>query len=365
MKNKTKKSFYRFLIYLFLMLSQLYLSGQILLDSSDLPKTGDVQISIKVDSIQAASLSPGIQGENIQWDFSDLVACCGIQSSQDTVKWLDRRDVDVGNFFTGAEIAINTNCVKYHSHVTHQDETRCYYDYYFKDDQGLKLYGFDYPNNTLSQEFQLVFPLLAYGDTIVNPSRTVFNLSADSTRILSVTDSISVDAWGTLITPVDTFNTIRVRTIETVFDSLYINGSLQSTESNTGYGYKWYRKGLGYPVLQINQGTLSNNPVSKTGLYSKTSYNTVGISEINNQTDNVKVYPNPSTQTTTFYFTNFKDGDYYTLTIFSSRGQQLMHVDNIRDKELTISIGNMATGLYFYRISNKQGMIKQGKLIFN
>ncbi len=63
-------------ITIFYMLPQLlsaqWLNAQIVLNNNDLPKTGDAQISIIVDSIQSINILPGEKGGNVFWDFSSL-----------------------------------------------------------------------------------------------------------------------------------------------------------------------------------------------------------------------------------------------------------------------------------------------------
>ena len=52
-----------------LLLSVQLLNAQIVLNNNDLPKTGDAQISIMVDSIQSINILPGKKGENVFLGF--------------------------------------------------------------------------------------------------------------------------------------------------------------------------------------------------------------------------------------------------------------------------------------------------------
>ncbi len=352
------------LFFLFIANCFLTVTAQIVLEPTDLPKIGAIQISIKVDATQSATLPAGSKGENIVWDFSNLVACCGIPRSQDTVLWLDRKVADAGNYFIGAELALNKKCIKIHSHVTHLDELICNHNFYSKDNQGLKLYGYDYPYNTISEQFQLVFPLLTYGEKLVNKSRTVFNISSDSTRILAVIDTLSADAWGTLKTPAGTSAAIRIYNTETVLDSLFINDVFQFVKTSNGYAYKWYSKGVGFPVMQITGVSLSTNSLNRTVMYSKSSSIVLGINESDISVDFVKVYPNPTKQVTTFHFDKIDANDPYTLSITDLTGKQWLQINEIRSTDLVIPRGNITDGLYIYKISNKRGIITYGKLIY-
>jgi len=337
-------------------------SSQIVLTESDLPSVGDVQISIKVDSIQAASLSEGPAGENHLWNFSNLIPCCGLPASEDTVEWLDAHNADPDNNFPGATLAVKGHLYTYHSHVTHKDETVIHHKFYFKDTGGLKFYSTDYPANAISQPSLLVQPLLVYNELIVVNTRLVFELSSDSLQKFSVIDSIFADAWGTLITPTDTFSTIRYRTVEYSVDSLFVNGSLTSTANSNGTSWKWFTNGISLPVLQIGEGILSAQTGSRSAEYSIKSGNFLGIDDpVANQFP-VKVFPNPFQTKTTFLLGVNRSSKLF-LEICDLAGRQVNRVDGINSTEVIIERGNLPAGLYFYRIFSSGIPVTSGKLI--
>lgn len=63
-----------------------------------------------------------------------------------------------------------------------------------------------------------------------------------------------VDGWGTLKTPNKTFNTLRVKSVITVTDSIYFDslGFGINLPLPTVYEFKWLAQGRKLPVLEIN-----------------------------------------------------------------------------------------------------------------
>ncbi|MEK6614773.1 MAG: hypothetical protein AABZ32_01480, partial [Bacteroidota bacterium] len=101
----------------------LSLHAQIVLNTSDLPSAGDVQISVKVDSLQALTLSSGNIGANVLWDFSNLLPCCNsLQNAYDTLKWILPSSTAYYSNFPLSNLAYKRDCYKVHSHITHKDE---------------------------------------------------------------------------------------------------------------------------------------------------------------------------------------------------------------------------------------------------
>ncbi len=80
---------------------------------------------------------------------------------------------------------------------------------------------------------------------------TVPNLAYYSTQRIR---SNLVDGWGTLTTPYGTFQTLRVKSMLTIHDSIYIDSLGAGFPVNRNIiEYKWLAKGKGIPVLQINE----------------------------------------------------------------------------------------------------------------
>ncbi|MBI2280392.1 MAG: T9SS type A sorting domain-containing protein [Bacteroidetes bacterium] len=337
--------------------------AQIVLDINDLPDVGDVQISVKVDSTQGLMLQPGNSGNNVLWDFSNLLPCCGtVESSLDTMIWEEHTSTPNAAVFPLSNIVNKENCFIYHSHVTHVDETDCYYNHYIKDSTGLLYYGLEYPAKSTFNNYWNIFPLLTYGDSLQHTATIHIPISPDSVRVYHI-DYLSVaDAWGTVVTPTDTtVDAIRIYTTETVFDTLYVNGIVQQVSNYVGnYYYRWYTKNLGFPVLEIAKGMQTQQPP----FFQKVSYAkelNIAIGIIDNTTalfEKIKIYPNPFDNNITIVQPFSKSSE---LIIYNVKGE-IIYTTNISSQHI-VKTEEWNEGIYFYQLRQGQEIVATGKII--
>ena len=84
-----------------------------------------------------------------------------------------------------------------------------------------------------------------------------------------------------------------------------------------------------------------------------------GVEE--NELNAMRLYPNPfSTQTTLQTGKIFKDA---TLTVYNSYGQTVAQIKNISGQTITLSRDNLASGLYFVRLTEENKTIAVDKLL--
>lgn len=345
------------------LLSYTTTSSQIILDINDLPSVGDIQISVKVDSTQGLILQPGNSGNNVLWDFSNLLPCCGtVESSLDTMIWEEHTSTPNAAVFPLSNIVNKDNCFTYHSHVTHVDETDCYYNHYIKDSTGLLYYGLEYPAKATFNNYWNIFPLLTYGDSLQHTATIHIPISSDSVRVYHI-DYLSVaDAWGTVITPTDTtFDVIRIYTTETIFDTLYVNGVVQQVDNYTGnYYYRWYTKNLGFPVLEIANGMQTQQPpFSQKVSYAKQLNLATGI--LDNTIalfEKIKVYPNPFSNDITIVQPFNKSSE---LLIYNVMGE-IIYTTYISSQHI-VKTETWNDGMYFYQLRQGQEIVATGKII--
>lgn len=135
------------------------------------------------------------------------------------------------------------------------------YDYYKKNNDGLRNVGFGANINGLPASIQREpvdwihhFPL-DYADE--DSAQSYFELDVPG-LIFFAQDQMRhnyVDGWGTLYLPTDTFEVLRVRSVLTRTDTVYVTTpfpfGFTLPEPET-VEYKWIAPGMGGPVLQIN-----------------------------------------------------------------------------------------------------------------
>jgi hypothetical protein len=342
----------------------LNINAQIVLSTSDLPSAGDVQISIKVDSLQAVTLDPGISGENVLWDFSHLLPCCnGLQNSYDTLSWILPANTPYSSSFPLSNLAYKNDCYWIHSHVTHTDEEFCNYTYTIKDNEGVLLNGY-YSNEVLIfEKMRFFFPLLKYGNTLQDDARLIYYSSNDTVRVKYFQNVSVADGWGTLITPADSSSVLRIFTTEIIYDSIYVNGigSLNST-IDSNYYYHWYAKNLGFPVLQIVKGSLhQENKFFQAVSYAAVKTNVLGTSE-HIQRNSVLVINERGIKSVTFILPQDISAIKYFVEIFDITGRRINPPITFFSNKIIASFDNFPTGIYLYRISDKSQPLQTGKI---
>lgn len=330
------------------------LFSQITLTINDLPKENDMQISVVIDSIQSSTIEPGASGDNVLWDYSNLTPTGNL----DTILWLKASTTPKFSQFPLSELAIK-NCVKYHSHITHKDEIDCTngeYRYFLKESNGLHFYGLDSQSVYIYDIHRNTLPLISYGDSVKNNSRLIYFSENNTQKVINIQGYSKADAWGIIKTPAGQADVIRIYTNETVYDSIYIDGigSLQNkTEGN--YYYKWYKNGLSYPVFQINKGILERFAENKKIVKYANSLNNISASiyQVENQTEELIVYPNPVSDIATLKFKTEKSLKNFAIEIFDIYGKEIIFLENLNTDEFNFSTNNISKGIYFYRASNE------------
>jgi len=313
--------------------------AQIVLTTADLPVVGDVSILRKISS---TSTSPGPSGAGQTWNFSSLAG------NLDTLWYINPATTP-----NGASFPTSNLCVKHGSN---------YYDYYTNGSPGQKLVGFDGDDgviNLLIQGFE--FPLLTYGNSLAHNFRAKFNVvSSDTYDAVFIAHNSTADAWGTITTPAGTANVLRIYTTETRYDSSYVSGVGSQTATSTGYYYKWYAKGLGWPVMEISWGTLRDPDFEQT-IYANNLSGVTGVKENNQQNIEINVCPNPFTSF--FTLQSAQPLNNASLCVFDVTGQQVYQNNGINGNKITVE-AKLNSGIYFYNLTDVTGtLLSTGKLV--
>ena len=346
----------------FIFLFAFNLRAQIVLDENDLPKAGDEQVSVKVDSMQATTLSPGNAGAGVLWDFSNLLYCCnGLQDSYDTLTWLLPANTAYYNDFPLSNLAYKKDCYKVHSHVTHTDVEYCNYDYCIKNNKGVLLYGYYKTNVKIYDKMRFVFPLMEYGDTLYNDARLIYYSEYNTVKVIYISSISVADGWGTVITPLDTTPALRVQTTEIIYDSIYVGGvgNLQST-IGSNYYFHWYVKDLGFPILQIYKSSLhQENLFYQAVSYASQKALMVNTPEIS-QNNTIKVINDLQGRAVIFLLPDDAVAQEYFIEMFDISGKKIYPPVNRAGKKISVSFEKFPGGVYLYRIVNSSQILKSG-----
>ncbi|MHC1777881.1 MAG: T9SS type A sorting domain-containing protein [Lentimicrobium sp.] len=334
-------------IYVLIFLGALSLSirAQITITSADLPVIGNMVINA-VDTI--TPVSPGNPGTNQVWDLSNLVA-----SRYDTIVYLPPEGVIGYEWAPGSNIVYDVSKAG-----TCEGCTTAYY-YYFADqsDYGLLFTGVQTQmlfegGFTLYMHwyytggrYQVPLPL-NYGDNLVHSHISEVHQAiyyegelADSTMtVFNDNYTITADASGTMITPYNTFQVIRIKDVNISHSYHYILESnewvLDWDEIDTQTSYRWYTN----DYFEVGHCDGDDKGAGFTFFKSET---VVGTSLLPFAKD-IIIYPNPATETVTVESLLIPD----RLEVYDILGSLVSTGLNSK----TIAVSDLSPGIYFLKV---------------
>ncbi len=248
---------------IFLLATLVYLTGtsfgQITITKSDMPVAKDTARYSTSNTI----LNFDTTGAGIVWDYSSLVATGqGVDSFEPALTISNSYGLYFGFTTDYGVSAANINLGT--ATITNV------YDFYKTSNSDLQInaIGGQYTGVTLPSLYTIPdkvyqFPL-SYGR--IDTSNYDVNISVIGTGSVHKigTRINTVDGWGTVITPYDTFQCIRLKSVVTEVDSTTITllGITFPTTTNTT-SYKWLANGVIIPVLEVD-GTVRGNTFTPT-----------------------------------------------------------------------------------------------------
>jgi hypothetical protein len=270
--------------------------GQVTIQSADLPAANDIYYMS--NGVAFPGMDPTLTGAGYAWDFSQLTYS---SQSVDTIYSIAATNPLFSFYFIdnpfnpnrsnhaykGPDITLGTVAVT--------DVFNFYYNSsasYKQTGFGATVNGAPIPIGYAPHDVIYNFPV-EYNDQDSSSSAFQVDLTATLGLFFGVerTRRNLVDGWGTVITPLGTFNALRLRSEITEVDSVYID--------SLGFGitlppivtteYKWLSPGEGVPVLQVN----ANAAGTITGIVYKDTLNTTSIASAGTGIE-LEVFPNPS-----------------------------------------------------------------------
>lgn len=178
----------------------------------------------------------------------------------------------------------------------------------------------------------------------------------DSVHIHShVKKTVIVDAWGSLTTPLGTFNVLRLEETVVKYDTTdaqipalggWVYGVDASADSTTGYS--WWANGVGFPLVSIKLDSMSN---IKETIWLQ-ALPAVGINEQINATV-VNVFPNPAQNQINFTVEANKIG---AIQLLDVTGRMIDYI-LVTGDNVVVDISKLATGVYSYALVGKDNAI--------
>ena len=173
-----------------------------------------------------------------------------------------------------------------------------------------------------------------------------------------------VDGYGELTTPYGTFQTVRVKSILNVRDTIYYDDYSFGTafDRPESIVYNWYADDQSIPLLTLTS-TITNNYL----VTYKDSVRNTEIIEFNN--DNYfNVYPTVTSNNINIKFNSNNNGKYF-IKIFNELGNEIYNVEkrkNLGINTMVVSLNETVknNGIYFV-IFESDNKINIKKIVFN
>ncbi len=344
-------------LFVFIVVATVTAYGQITITNNDFVPLHS-KLIIGNDSLPDASIVPGEAGANKTWDFTAITA-----HSTDTMLTVPPGQTPLAELFPESNYA-----------AWQPDDSL--YIYFNRNDDKVQLIGIGFnafdamlpymkytPPETL-----LDFPV-NYGDnysqtyftinTVVNPEP---GIGIDSICFKNtIMDETTVDAYGTLSTPMGTFETLRTKDVQISYDTVWAlvfgNWIPYSATVDTSVNYSWWTNNsdVGFMLFSIDMDETGTQTESASYLISSIQ----AVSE--NQIASAKVYPNPANDVLTMDFEKRLSG---RLVIYNQNGQQTENTDITDARFVTLSVSDYSPGMYLYEITKSSGsVLYRGKFI--
>jgi hypothetical protein len=337
------------------------LSAQITIDQSDMSQIGDV-INRKSDTMTVLP-GPGPSGANQTW-VMNAVSQYVIDENTSVMSVASTPN---GASFSSSNIAMtsdNSNYFYFNSNALSLSSQGLAGDLFnngstitapLNPDMLLHNFPRNYGDN-FSDNYLLD---ITVNGSIISPFISQIHFKRTST----VKDS--TDGWGNIITPVGTYNTLRVKRVEFSTDSIWIQAifpptwSLYSVNVDTSISYQWLGKHSKLAVAEMSFDTLGVPSIFKWTTIAPNSG--AGITEENNL--GLSIYPNPATQTIQIDMDE-QAMDEKIWRLFDHFGS-LVHEETFSPflSKKEINVQSFSAGIYSWElISEKNKSFQRGKI---
>ena len=327
-------------------------SAQITVDQSDVATIGSVVLQAR-DTMPAAGIGPGASGANVTWNLSALDT-----HIVDTLTFTNPAWTPYSASFPSANLAVEMNG-QYPGHA-----------YLNNDPTGLWFLGQGDPMNGAvdSDPDELFFPFPAtYGTAYTNTSSSTTKTAFIATGIDSVmykrtiSKSGNVDGWGTVITPLGSFNAIRSMEARTETDSLWVHttgpfppaGWMFVNDSVRTYDrYLWWANSVGFPLVEMDSSAAG------VGMASWLLANPVITGTEDLLMAPSHTYPNPASDNVNI---TVETGDAARILVYDPTGR-LVKTSDMSGRMIILPVHDLAGGMYFFvAVDNDGGALKKGK----
>lgn len=151
------------------------------------------------------------------------------------------------------------------------------------------------------------------------------------------------------------------------FDNILLVDSTTNEPASHGFATFTVKQRANNPIGTVIDNTahiyFDFNEAVVTNTVSNTVVDVTTEIETSSTNNHVRVYPNPFSESTTFMIQSDKVNDIYIFQLVDVLGKTVRYLNNITEKQFIISRNGLQNGMYFYNITNAEGVVGKGKII--
>ena len=332
-------------IFILVIIISFSLNCQVVISSNDLMGSGENHeiVNAFVDDLNFNLSNTGI---NYSWDYSSSFSTIFV----DTISTVSVNETSLAYQF------YFNNLFLYPEHYASyalkgqdlvgstQLEIKDRFDYYALDNNSLRLTGYGaklngVPTSVKYDTIDQILPLpLEFGIEDSTSASYILSVPSLGSYGQSIKRKVEVDGWGTLTTPHNEYDAIRVKTTLYQTDTIYIDqfGFGNKVQRPKEYIYEWYAKNEKIPVLYIK----TRNSIIEELRYK----HDVQASIKKDNPNDLTIYTNALNSSVAINLTNER----HKLKMYDTFGN-LVRLDNSQGYTI-IEKGNLSKGIYIMHI---------------
>ncbi len=176
----------------------------------------------------------------------------------------------------------------------------------------------------------------------------------------------TTDGWGSLTTPVGTYNTLRVKRQTFVKDTTWYklfafsSWAILSTKNDTTFAYTWLAKETKLAVAELSNDSLDQPKIFKWSLIPP-----ISVSVEENANLKAQIFPVPASETISLKLGSELEAGEYFFTVYDVTGKMLLQerINGSASATYTFSVTNLPQGLYSWQLIDRKQLLKgSGKL---
>lgn len=329
---------------------------QITVNSGDFPSIGDTYTW--ATDIEPTGITPGSPGPNQTWDFTGSV-----EDETSPILFVSPSATPFAAHYPMANIATNADDTIY-SYMLKNSNKASYHGTAIVAPEGDPLIFHIYPEELFAN-----YPI-NYLDTWQEEFYSEYYIAtgtpgADSMRFKSATEKdVVVDAWGTVIIPLGTFNALRIKEVEMSYDSTWFKIAgiwmLQFTSTHTFYNYEWITNQQPVAPFVANMSSMDDFATIEDVTWVKDV-----VADVEEQVLQIplNIYPNPASD-----FISVTIGEKVKaqkIRIMNYAGQLIEEIETDNNRNIRIDITNYSQGIYQCVLLNTNSKVSTGSFIVN